>query len=192
MLAPLAAFVLLALTSCGSITLDQLQDESRSRGGGIKQRLLLDAVHALESQVGADELDLRAIRLHASMVTFEVVSDGEPVSYTYHGARVSGGEGLSDPRSAEAILEADDLPHDAPSFQPEDVRLDRVDAMVETAFERADLAAGYVNYVEIGVPEGADGPLVRVRLKDNENPPPNVDVFFDADGAWLETEVQQR
>lgn len=168
----------LLLASCGGITRGEMDEEIQSRGGGLGSALPLEALVAVEEEVG-DEVVLRSMSVNLGSVTIDVLVPGtndELDSYTYGTSGLYGGGGLSDPRPVTGVGRARDLRRQL--FRPERVAFDDLDAMVDQAIAEADLPEGYAQNISIN----RTGRRVTISINVT-NPRDTVRVDFNADGT---------
>lgn len=175
MLLGLAAAVL--LTGCaGSIGRGSFDEEVQSRGGGLGSDLPLDALDALEEELG-DDVVLRSVNLTAGQGVFEVRVPGSRQnvdSYRFGTSGLYGGEGLSDPTP----VPTGGTPLEPTLFRAERIAFDELDDMVDEALEEADLEDGYAQSVSINRSPG-ERPTITVTVANERE---TVPVEFSADG----------
>lgn len=207
-LALAAAVTVLAAGCVGSVDRDQFDHIVQERGGGLSQRLVLEAVSALEEELDVDPLLVQSITATNETVTIEAVSPEFPDEidrYTYGGGDLDGPEPASQnpavtipdivvsdlPPGVELPDEVQDLVDglggtDAgspagPMFSVDEIALDRLDEIVDDAIDTADLRGGYADSVTISAPAGG-GPLIRVSVTNDRR---DVTVTYSADGQPL-------
>ncbi len=179
------ALAALVPASCvGSVTAGALDEEVRSRGGGLGQSLVLDAVDTVEAELGVEAVELRLVTLAPSQVHMEVRVPGterDVDSWSYGTSGLYGGRGLSGPDPV--AVSAGGPPIETLLFRPADARLDRFDATVDEAIAQAALDGGYAQSATISRPGGGQGPVTTVTVTDDRA---TVVVTFAADGSVAE------
>jgi len=171
-----AALVLLTAACVGSVDREEFEAEIRERGGGISQGLPIEAVAALEHELGVDELVVLSMTISNEHVVAQVQSPEFPDefdSYTYRGDEVSEPDPVSNPGGGES-------PEDA-AFNPRDIELDQLDDMVDQAIEEADLRDGYAETVTISQ-AGRQAPVITVSVTNERQ---TASVQFGPDGSLI-------
>lgn len=176
----------LALGACvGSVARDDFDDEVRSRGGGLDGELVLDAVEAIEADLGEDGIQVRSVEVTAGQVTMQVQVPDDPEeldTYRYGSSGLHGGRGLSDPQPVSRGAGEPAL--DAQLFAPDAAGLDRLGAMVDAALDAADLRRAYASGASVRrAPTGAPAPVTSITVTNERH---TVVVTFAADGTLLE------
>lgn len=172
----------LVLTACGGTSRTDFEEEIQSRGGGLGSTLALEALDALEIELG-EVPPLRSFTMTNGQVTMEVLVPGtndQVDSYRYGTSGLYGGGGLSDPTPVAGVGEAPALRRSL--FRAERVAFDDFDQVVDTAIEEADLEGGYAQTLRV------DRSTERARITVNvTSPRESVQAPFRADGTPLRT-----
>lgn len=179
------AVAALVPASCvGSVTAGTLDEEVRSRGGGLGQDLVLEAVDAVEAELGVEAVELRLVTLAPSQVHMEVRVPGterDVDSWSYGTSGLYGGRGLRGPDPV--AVSASGPPIETLLFRVADARLDRLDATVDEAIAQAGLAGGYAQSATVSRAGGGPGPVTTVTVTDDRS---TVVVTFAPDGTVAE------
>jgi hypothetical protein len=132
------------LSACGGISKSELEQEAQARGGGLGERLPIEALDAVEEELG-EEARFTGMYIDWESVSVTVLvpgSDDELDQYSYH---ASGG--LADPTPISGVAPADEL---RPTLMTrDDLALEDLDEIIDDAVERADLQGGYADNVSI-------------------------------------------
>ena len=133
--ASLAAIFVVVATGCvGSVDRDEFNRIVQERGGGLSQALVIDAVTALEDELGVDPLVVQSIVATNETVTIEAVSPQFPDEidrFTF-----SDGD-LSDPNPASALPDLS-----IPDISIPDITIPDLPPGVDLPPELADLIEG--------------------------------------------------
>jgi hypothetical protein len=134
----------LLLTACGAIPKSELEEEAHARGGGLGETLPLEALDAVEEELG-EEPQFTGMYIDWENVSVTVLvpgRDDELDQYSYHASR-----GLADPTPVTGVAPADEL---RPTLMTrDDLALEDLDEIIDDAVERADLEGGYADNVSI-------------------------------------------
>lgn len=174
----IGATVLLA--SCGGISRAELDEEVRSRGGGLGSTLALESIAALEEELG-DDLALRSFTMTNGQVTIDVLvpgTDDQVDTYRYGTSGLYGGGGLSEPTPVAGIGGAAALRPRL--FRPERIAFEDLDQVVDDAIEAADLQDGYAQALRVD--RTGERPVITVNLT---SPRESVPVRYRADGRRI-------
>ncbi|HMG45575.1 MAG TPA: hypothetical protein VK611_29855 [Acidimicrobiales bacterium] len=174
-----AATVLVACV--GSVTRDDLQEEVESRGGGLSQEVLLDAVAAVADDQGEATPRLRSVSVVASHVALEVMVPGTTEdldAYDFGTSGMFGGRGLDGPEPVARSSTEESL--ESTVFTAEAAGLRRFDAMVDAALEEADLARGHASGATIARPAAGTDPQTTITVSDRRR---TVSVTFGPDAV---------
>ncbi len=142
MLVVAAAAVL--LSACGGISRDELTEEARARGGGLGETLPLEAIDAVEEELG-EPVVLRSLSLSLNSVTLQVLvpgTDDQTDTYTY-----SSGGSLRGPEPVTGVPEADQLRREL--IDPDRIVLDDLDDLVDEAIAEAGVDGGWAESVYV-------------------------------------------
>ena len=166
----------LVLTACGGISRNDLEEESRRRGGGLGSTQPLAALAAIEEEQGDP---VRFTNLNASLnsvtVTALVPGSDDELDLWYHS-----NDDLRGPEPYPEAPPANELRTQL--IDPDDVALDRLDDIVDDAIETADLRDGYASSLQV-TRFGAERTVIGVEV---ENERRSVTVRYRADGERLE------
>jgi len=168
----------LVLTTCGGTSRTDFEEEIQSRGGGLGSTLALEALDALEIELG-EVPPLRSFTMTNGQVTMEVLVPGtndQVDSYRYGTSGLYGGGGLSGPTPVAGVGGAAALRRSL--FRPQRVAFDDLDEVVDTAIEEADLQGGYAQTVRVD--RSTNRPIISVNVT---SPRETVQVRFRADGT---------
>jgi len=181
----LVAVVAIAGAGCiGATSRSELEKKVRERGGGISRDLVLDAIDALGDAQGTDAVRLVTVTAMNNRVTLEARVPDRPEEYdvyTYGTSGLFGENGLSS--AQPGTRSAGDAPIEARVFGRNDVAIDRLNDMLDTALAGAALDAGYVERVVIARRAPGADVIVVVTVTDDRR---SVDVLFAADGSIVE------
>lgn len=177
---------MLALGACvGSVGREDFDDEVRSRGGGLDGELAVDAVDAIEADLGVDGIRVRSVDLTAGQVTLQVQVPGDPEEldvYRFGSSGLYGGRGLSDPQPVSRGAGEPAL--DDQLFAPDAAGLDRFGSMVDAALDAADLRRGHASGASVRrAPSGGPEPVTSITVTNERR---TVVVTFAPDGTLLE------
>ena len=186
------AIAIVAGACVGSVERGEFERIVRERGGGLSQDLVIDAVAALEDELGVDALMALSLVATNEVVTLEVVSPEFPDEidlYTYRGGDLDGPEPV---RSAPGVslpdLELQDPTESVGAaggtFVLDDVALDQLDVMVDLAIEDAGLRDGYAQNLTITA-VGGEGIHIRVQVTNDRR---DVTAIFGPGGRLLEVQ----
>ena len=175
----------MVLTACvGTIEREEFDAELRSRGGGLNQQLVIDAVDDVGAAVGTDDYEITYLSATpSSAVVTMTVRDPNQLEnlddYTWR-------EGELDTPRAVQLSATDDI--DSEAFPIQSVALDRINEMVDAALAEYDTEGGYVTTLSISPSFESEvvEPVFRLNL---ESPRSTAIATFDADGELLS--VQQ-
>lgn len=155
-----------ALSSCvGSVTREQFEEESKARGGGLSQDVILDAVVAVADDQGADPVQLRSVSVVASRVSLEARVPGSPEdldAYSFGTSGQLGGDGLDGPEPV--ARSSTETPLESTLFTAQAAGVRRFDEMVDAALAEADLPGGYASGATIARPGGGADPQTAVTV----------------------------
>jgi hypothetical protein len=186
-----AAASLLAVasfTGCiGSQTREQFEEEMHLRGGGLSQRLVADAVGAVEERLHVDEVKLRSLDVSPGRVAMEIQvpqSAEDLDGYDYGTSGMYGGGGLSGPEPVARSFEEAAL--EAQVFTLGQAGADHLDDTVDAAVREADLPGGYATAANVVRLPGQPAPQTSVTVTNVRR---TVTVVFAPDGTV--TEVQR-
>lgn len=175
------------LAACiGSQTRDDFEEEMHARGGGLSQRLAVEAVDAVEERLHVDEVQLRSIGVGPGRVTMEVQvprTTEDLDTYGYGTSGMYGGAGLSDPEPVARSF--DEAALEGQVFTLEEAGVDHLDATVDAAVEEADLPGGYATAATVVRLPGQPGPQTSVTVTNVRR---TVTVLFSADGTLVEVQ----
>ncbi len=174
------AVVLLA--ACGGTSRSDFEAEIQSRGGGLGSGLALDALAALEAELG-EVPPLRSFTMTNGQVSMEVLVPGtndQVDTYRYGTSGLYGGGGLSAPTPVTGVGGAQALRRSL--FRTERVAFDDFDQVVDTAIEEADLEGGYAQTLRVD--RATERPRISV---DVTSPRESVQAQFRVDGRPLRT-----
>jgi len=172
----LAGAVLVSAGCVGSVDREEFEAEIQERGGGISQDLAIEAVQALERELGTDEVEVLSMTISNEHVVAQVRSPEFPDdfdSYTFRGGDLSGPEPVSNPGGAEDPSQL--------VFDPHDIELDELNDMVDQALEEADQRDGYAETVVISR-AGGGPPVISVSVTNDRQ---TESVNFGPDGALI-------
>jgi len=178
------AIVALVAAGCvGSIPREDFDAEIRSRGGGLNQQLVLDAVAAVGDHVGTDDFEITSMQVTPSsaVVTMQVRNPNRPENlddYTYRSGE------LDDPKAVQ-LSATDDI--DSRAFRVQSVALNKLNDMVDTALQRYATEGGYVTSVSIR-PRFESGVVTPEIILGLESPRSKANATFDADGNFMRLE----
>ena len=183
--AVLASGSILATGCVGSVDRDEFNRVVQERGGGLSQELVIEAVDALERELDVDPLIVQAIVATNEVVTIDAASTefpGEFDRYSYQGGELGEPtpagqiptvsipdlpEGVEIPAELQDLLDGaagDETGGDTgPSFPVNDVALDQLDRIVDSAIAAAGLREGYARTLTITSLTG-EGPRIRVNV----------------------------
>jgi hypothetical protein len=134
----------LVLTACGGISKAELEEEAQARGGGLGESLPLDALDAIQDEIG-EEPQFTGINVSWENAVVTVLvpgTDDELDTYTY-----SSNDSLYEPSPVSGVAPADEL---RPTLMTrDDLALEDLDEIIDDAVERADLEGGYADNVSI-------------------------------------------
>ncbi len=168
----------LVVAGCGGISLTELDEEARSRGGGLGETLVLEAIEAIEEETGAD-VRFTSMTLSRDSLSIDVLvpgQDDELDNWIYR----SNGE-LFGPDPVSGVGTADEL---RPSLiDPDEVALDDLDEIIDEALARTDFSGGYAQSVTIL--RHLEGIRITVSVT---SPRDDAQVQFRADGRRLEVQ----
>ena len=183
-----AAAALLAVgsfTACiGSQTREEFEEEMHLRGGGLSQRLVDDAVGAVEERLHVDELKLRSLDVSPGRVAMEIQvpqSTEDLDSYGYGTSGMYGGGGLSGPEPVARSF--DEAALEAQVFTLEQAGVDHLDDTVDAAVDEADLPGGYATAADVVRLAGQPQPQTSVTVTNVRR---TVTVVFAPDGTVTE------
>jgi hypothetical protein len=173
------------LAACiGSQTREAFEDEIHARGGGLSQRLAVEAVGAVEDELHVDGVRLRSLTLTPGQVTLEVQVPGSVEdldSYRYGTSGMYGGGGLSGPEPVARSF--DEAALEGQVFTPEQAGVDRLDEIVDAALREADLPGGYATSATVVRLGGQPDPQTAVVVTNVRR---TLTVTFAPDGTVLE------
>lgn len=175
----------MALAGCvGSIDGQAFEREVQARGGGLDGELVLDALEAVEDELGTDDVRLRSLDVRPGYVTLEVQVPHAPDeldAYRYGSSGRYGGRGLGEarpvPRNAAEPPLAEQL------FSPAEAGLGDLDAVVDEALAAAEVRGGYTSDASVRRVPGGAGPVITVTVTNERR---TVVVTFAADGSLVE------
>ena len=165
----------------GSISDEDFDRKVQERGGGLSEDLTQEAVAALRDELHGDSVELTLISVMPSRVVMEVRVPGTAEDldqYSYGTSGAHGGVGLDGP---EPIPHQESL--EGELFRADQVALDDIDEMVDTALAEADLAGGYAEGVSISRPGTGSDLGITVAVKNERR---TLYAKFAADGTLLE------
>lgn len=166
------------LVACGGTSRTDFEEEIQSRGGGLGSALALEALDALEAELG-EVPPLRSLTMTNGQVTMEVLIPGtndQVDSYRYGTSGLYGGGGLSEPTPVAGVGEAQALRRSL--FRTERVAFDDLDQIVDTAIEAADLDGGYAQTLRVDRP--TERPRITVNVASSRE---SVQIQFRGDGT---------
>lgn len=168
------------LAGCGGIDRVELEEEIQSRGGGLGADLPLEAIAALEEELG-DDLAFRSLTMSVGQVGMQVLvpGTGDQLDNYQYGTSLFGVGGLSDPNPVTGVGPAGELRQSL--FRPQRIAFDDFDAIVDEAIEVADLEDGYAD----GLRVDRTGERPRITV-DVANARETVQVQFRGDGTLVQ------
>jgi hypothetical protein len=134
----------LLLTSCGGISKGELEEEAQARGGGLGETLPIEALDAVEEELG-EEPQFTGMYIDWENMSVTVLvpgTDDALDTYSYNAS-----SGLFEPSPVTGVAPPDELRRTL--MTRDDVALDDLDEIIDDAIERADLEGGYADYVTI-------------------------------------------
>jgi len=170
------------LAACGGTSRTDFDEEIQSRGGGLGSTLAIEALDALEAELG-DDIVLRSFTMTNGQVSMEVRVPGttdQVDTYRYGTSGLYGGGGLSGPTPVAGVGGAQALRRTL--FRPARVAFDDFDQVVDSAIETADLQGGYAQTLRVD--RSTDRTMIRVNVT---SPRESVQVPFRADGTPMRT-----
>lgn len=134
----------------GTTDREEFDEIIQERGGGFTSELPLDAVAAVASDLGVEDIAVRSISITppSEMVVMEVRDPSVPANLDRYVVR----RGEVDEVEPVRLSATDDL--DATTFLASEVALDRIEEMVDSALARFD-PAGYVTSMSVGGTSGS-------------------------------------
>ena len=172
------------LAGCiGSVTRESFEDEVHARGGGLSQRLAVEAVGSVEDELHVDSVRLRSLTVNPGYVSLEVqvpesVEDLD--SYTFGTSGMYGGGGLSGPDPVARSFDEGSL--EAQVFTLEQAGVDHLDATVDTAVREAGLDGGYATTANVVRLPGQPDPQTTITVTNVRR---TLTVTFGPDGDVL-------
>ena len=167
----------LVLAGCGGISSSELEEESQARGGGLGATLPMEALDAIEEEIGAPAM-FTGLNLSYSSVSVTILvpgSDDELDTYTF----TSNGN-LLDPSPVSGVGPANEL---RPSLMTRDeVAIDDLDEIIDDAIERADLDGGYASNVQVNR-TSSDRTTITVAVT---SPRRSASITYRGNGEFLE------
>jgi hypothetical protein len=137
------------LAACGGTSQDEFEEEIQSRGGGLGSDLAIEAIDALEAELG-DDVALRSFTMSLGQVGMQALvpgTDDQLDNYQYGVSGLYGSGGLSEPTPVTGVGTARELRRSL--FRPERIAFDDLDRIVDEGIETADLEDGYAQTVRI-------------------------------------------
>jgi hypothetical protein len=179
----LAVAVLLLSGCVGTIERTEFEAELQARGGGLDQQLVIDAVDDVGDTVGTDDYEITTLSATptSGVVTMTVRDPSNPENlddYTWR-------QGTLDEPRAVQVRATDDI--DSQAFSIQDVALDEINDMVDTALAEYDTEGGFVNNLSISPSFESEVAEPQVLLS-LESPRSTASATFDADGNLLSLE----
>ena len=168
----------LFLVACGGTSQDEFEAEIQSRGGGLGGDLALEAIAALEDELGED-LALRSLTMSVGQVGMQVRvpgTDDQLDNYQYGSSGLYGSGGLSEPNPVTGVGSAGELRRSL--FRPERIAFDELDQMVDEAIATADLEGGYAQSVRVD--RSGERAVITVGVTSDRE---SAEVQFRADGT---------
>jgi hypothetical protein len=169
------------LAACGGTSRTDFDEEIDERGGGLGADLPVEAIEALEEELGG-EIALRSMTINRGVVQVEVLVPGttdQLDNYRYGSSGLYGIKGLSDPTPVTGVGSAEELR--STLFRPERIALDDLDAVVDDALDEADIDGGYVQTVHIS--RSGRRPTITVSVNSERE---NAMIQFTGDGQLAE------
>jgi len=164
---------------------DGLRDEVRSRGGGLRQDVVWDALDDIADRedVDPEALRIQSVDVTISHVVVELeVPENHMAAYDYAVSATFGSDGTGGP---DLVGRDSEGGGDGQLYGSDDAGLERFDEMVATALEEADLPDGYPEKATITRPEDSEAPRTVVTVVDDHR---RVDVHLAPDGSVIEVE----
>lgn len=168
----------LLVAACGGTSRTDFDEEIQSRGGGLGSALALEALDALEAELG-EVPALRSLTMTNGQVAMEVLIPGtndQVDTYRYGTSGLYGGGGLSEPTPVAGVGGAQALRQTL--FRPQRVAFEDLDRVVDTAIDEADLEGGYAQ--SLRVDRSTDRTRITVNVTSSRE---TVAVQFQGDGT---------
>ncbi len=165
------------LAACGGTSQDEFEEEIQSRGGGLGSDLAIEAIDALEAELG-DDVALRSFTMSLGQVGMQALvpgTDDQLDNYQYGVSGLYGSGGLSEPTPVTGVGTARELRRSL--FRPERIAFDDLDRMVDEAIETADLEDGYAQTVRVD--RSNERAVITI---DVTNPRESAQIRFRGDG----------